>query len=346
MRRHIPLIIALALVVSGLSGLVQSAQAQDWRFAIEEIQGSVQDAYAQKFKELLEEKSGGEITVSVFPYGTLGTSAELTELVQQGAVQFANASPGHLGSLVPEIQVFSIPYLLSENNEVNKKVLTESETIYEDLGQKLEEKGLELLTMYPEGEMVWTANKEIRKPEDFSGFKMRTMVSPMLIEAYRAYGADPTPLPYGEVYGGLQLKIIDGQVNPVFAIEEMNFYEVQDYLIFPGEQQFTTTVVTSADWYSGLPEDQQQMIQEATTEAVDYIVELQEQYNQERLETIKEKKPDIKIIELTPEEQEAFREKSMAVREKYVELAGPDGKEILDSLVEEIAQAEKEVGSK
>ncbi|MDX1541365.1 MAG: TRAP transporter substrate-binding protein DctP, partial [Geminicoccaceae bacterium] len=186
-----------------------AAAAQEWKFAIEEIEGSVQDAYAQKFKELIEEKSGGEISVTIYPYGALGTSADLTELVTQGAIQFTNASPGHLGTLVPEIQVFSIPYLLSKENAVNKQILTESDVIYDQLQEDFHAKGLHLLTMYPEGEMVWTTNKEVRSPEDFDNFKMRTMVSPMLVAAYEAYGASPTPMPYGEVYGGLQLGQID-----------------------------------------------------------------------------------------------------------------------------------------
>jgi TRAP-type C4-dicarboxylate transport system substrate-binding protein len=211
MSRRIDSRIATALAV-GVLGLAwsQAAAAEEWKFAIEEIEGSVQDAYAQKFKELIEEKTGGEVTVTIYPYGTLGTSADLTELVTQGAIQFANASPGHLGTMVPEIQVFSIPYLLSEENSVNKQVLTESEVIYNQLQEDFHDKGLHLLTMYPEGEMVWTTNKEIRTPEDFDNFKMRTMVSPMLVAAYEAYGASPTPMPYGEVYGGLQLGQIDG----------------------------------------------------------------------------------------------------------------------------------------
>ena len=323
-----------------------AANAEEWKFAIEEIQGSVQDAYAQEFKGLIEEKSGGEVTVTIYPYGALGTSAELTELVTQGAIQFANASPGHLGTLVPEIQVFSVPYLLSDDNEVNKKVLTESPVIYEDLQDDFEDKSLRLLTMYPEGEMVWTANKEVRSPEDFDNFKMRTMVSPMLVAAYEAYGASPTPMPYGEVYGGLQLKQIDGQVNPIFAIEEMKFYEVQDYLIFSGEQQFTTTVVANSDWYAAdLADEHKQILDETIAELADFIFEVQDQYNQERLEKIKAEKPDIQIIELTEEEREAFRARSMQAREAFVEMTGEEGQAILDALVAEIEAAEQELAA-
>ena len=326
----------------GLS-IGSAAQAAEWKFAIEEIDGSVQDRYAQEFKRLVEEKSGGDITVTVYPYGTLGTSADLTELVTQGAIQFANSSPGHLGTLVPEIQVFSIPYLLSDNNEANKKVLTESPVIYERLGSEFEEKGLKLLTMYPEGEMVWTTNREIRKPEDFDNFKMRTMVSPMLVEAYESFGANPTPMPYGEVYGGLQLKQIDGQVNPIFAIEEMKFYEVTDYMIWAGQQQFTTTVVTNSDWYAAdITDEQRKIIDETVAELADYIFEVQEEFNETRLEKIKQAKPDMKMIRLSNEERSVFKERAQTVRERYIEMVGEDGEEVLQALEAEIKQAEKE----
>ena len=334
--------IATALA-AGLLGIAwsQAVAAEEWKFAIEEIEGSVQDAYAQKFKELIEEKTGGEVTVTIYPYGTLGTSADLTELVTQGAIQFANASPGHLGTMVPEIQVFSIPYLLSEDNSANKQVLTESEVIYDQLQEDFHAKDLHLLTMYPEGEMVWTTNKEIRTPEDFDNFKMRTMVSPMLVAAYEAYGASPTPMPYGEVYGGLQLKQIDGQVNPIFAIEEMKFYEVTDYMIFSGEQEFVTTVVTNSDWYQAdLSDEHKQALDETINELADYIFEVQEQYNQERLETIKAEKPEIEIIELTEEERAAFEERAQQVREAYVEMVGGDAEQVLNDLQAEIEAAE------
>lgn len=246
-------VLAAAAAVFAGSAVVFAVQAETWKFALEEIDGSVQDAYAEKFKELVEDRTDGEISVQIYPYGTLGTSAQLTELVANGTLQFANASPGHLGSLVPEVNVFNLPYILSQNDEVNKKVLTNGETVYDILAPKLAAKGLHLITMYPEGDMVWTTNKEVRSPEDFSGFKMRTMTSPILTESYKAMGANPTPMPYGEVYGALQLRQIDGQVNPVFAIEEMKFYEVSDYMIWAGQQEFTTTVVASKAFGTAFP---------------------------------------------------------------------------------------------
>jgi TRAP-type C4-dicarboxylate transport system substrate-binding protein len=170
---------------------------------------------------------------------------------------------------------------------------------------------------------------------------MRTMVSPMLVAAYEAYGASPTPMPYGEVYGGLQLGQIDGQVNPIFAIEEMKFYEVTDYMIFSGEQEFVTTVVTNSDWYQAdLSDESKQALDETLAELADYIFEVQDTYNQERLEKIKQVKPDMQIVELSDEERAAFQERAQDVQQAYVEMVGGDAQQVLDDLKAEIKTAE------
>lgn len=336
-------VLAAAAAVFAGSAVVFAVQAETWKFALEEIDGSVQDAYAEKFKELVEDRTDGEISVQIYPYGTLGTSAQLTELVANGTLQFANASPGHLGSLVPEVNVFNLPYILSQNDEVNKKVLTNGETVYDILAPKLAAKGLHLITMYPEGDMVWTTNKEVRSPEDFSGFKMRTMTSPILTESYKAMGANPTPMPYGEVYGALQLRQIDGQVNPVFAIEEMKFYEVSDYMIWAGQQEFTTTVVASKAFWDSLPDDHKKLINEVSAELADHIFDVKTQFAEERLQKIKDARPEMPMIELSEQERAKFKEAAMGARDTFLELGGDDAQRVLDSLTAEIEGAEMEM---
>ena len=280
------LLFYLALDAKGRGG---GTAVTNWKFAIEEVQGSVQDAYAQKFKELIEEKTDNAISVTVYPYGTLGTSDHVTELIHMGAIQFATASPGHLGKIIPELQLFLLHFIFSDDNAVNKTVLGESQVLREHINQLYQNKGLQFLALFPEGWQVWTTKKEIRRPEDFAGLKMRVMTSPMLLRAYAAYGANPTPLPYAEVYSALQLKMIDGQVNPVFAIEEMSFFEVTDYMIFPRHAQF----VTNPAFFDTLPADTQQLVWGVVTELNTYIFNVQESFNSERLKTIQDKKPEI-----------------------------------------------------
>ncbi|BES70528.1 hypothetical protein RE428_15460 [Marinobacter nanhaiticus D15-8W] len=321
----------------------KSGETVTWRFALEEIEGSVQDAYAQEFKKRIEEKSNGQIKIEVYPYGSLGTSSQLTELVQQKAVELAFASPGHLASVIPEVGIFTLHFVLSDDNDVNKEVLSSSE-VHDILAPRYAEQNLQLLSIVPEGWMVWTANKPLRTPADFNDFKIRTMTSPILTQSYEAYGANPTPMPYSEVYSGLQLKQIEGQVNPIFAIEEMSFYEVQDYMIIAKHAQFIATVIANDEWYANLPDDQRQWVDETRDEMVDFIYEKQAQFNQERLEKIKNNS-DTEVITLSDEERQAFREASMGVRDTYVEQAGENGQKLLDTVTSMVKEKEGGSGS-
>ena len=91
---------------------ITAASAEEWKFAVEEGPGDVQTIYAEEFKRLVEERTGGKVKVTIYTYGQLGNENDLTELTAVGAVQFSNASPGHLGTFVPEVQVLSLPFLL------------------------------------------------------------------------------------------------------------------------------------------------------------------------------------------------------------------------------------------
>lgn len=336
---------SLVLLVAALSAAGCGASngggngGEVWRFAIEEIEGSVQHAYATRFEELVEERSQGAVAVEVYPYGSLGTSAQLTEQVQNGALQLAFASPGHLGSVIPEVQVFSLHFLLSDDERVNERILSGEGEFRRLLEEAYREHQLELMAIVPEGWMVWTADRALRTPADFEGLKIRTMVSPLLVEAYEAYGAKPTPMPYAEVYGGLQLGMIDAQVNPVFAIEEMSFHEVQDYMTFANHAPFIATVVASPSFVAGLSEERRALLDGVIDDLDGYIFETQRNFNAERLEKIRSE-GGTEIVRLDEAQRDAFRERSLPVRETYVEIAGPRGRAILDALKKAVREAE------
>lgn len=332
-------LIRLSLGFLLLGAAAAHAAQYNWRFALEEIKGSVQDHYAQQFKKLIEKRTHGKVHITIYPYGALGTSAELTELVQNGALQFAFASPGHLGSVVPETQIFSLHFLFPKDSRVNEKILSSSRALYGLLGQAYADKDLKLLAIIPEGWMVWTSNKPIRTPADFKGLKIRTMVSPLVLDDYRAYGANPTPMAYSSVYSGLQLHMIDAQVNPVFAIEEMGFYQVQKYMTFGYQLPFITTLVANPKFFAGLPPDLQNVILDVKKQMDGYIYKVQQRLNKQRLKTI-ESKSNIKISYLSDAERAALRKKALPVRKEYLKLAGPRGRKILNMLTEEITQAE------
>jgi tripartite ATP-independent transporter DctP family solute receptor len=335
-----PLVVAaIALACVGLAGCGGGDGGEVWRFAIEEIEGRVQHAYAARFETRVEQRTQGSVQVEVYPYGSLGTSTDLTEQVQRGALQLAFASPGHLGSVVPEAQVFSLHYVLSDDEAVNHAILSEKGRFRELLGEAYAERRLALLAILPEGWMVWTANRPLRAPADFRGLKMRTMVSPLLVAAYAAYGADPTPMPYAEVYSGLQLGMIDAQVNPVFAVEEMSFHEVQSDLVFAHHAPFVTTLVADPEFLAALPPARRALLEEVVEELDPWIFEVQQRLNRERLRRI-EAEGGTRIARLGDAEREAFRALSVPVRDTYRDLAGPRGGEILEALLARVAAAD------
>ena len=294
------------------------------------------DAYAQEFKRRIEAATNGDVTVSVFPMGTLGTPTETVEQAADGIIQFTNVSIGNLGTIVPESQVFLLPYLLPSDPQKISDILSGSETIYSEMSKDFNRRGLEVLTMYSEGPQVWTTNREIRTPEDFSNFKMRVMVSPILLETYKNMGASPTPLPFGEVFGALQLGAVDGQVNPVPTIEEMKFYEVTSHLIWAGEQELVTTVVAGADWFATLSADRQQLVRDTMAAMTGFIDNVVTEFNQSRLDIITANKPDIQLVVLTEAERDVFRARAAATAQTYVDDVGARGQQLLSALQAEI----------
>ena len=311
--------------------------AEEWKFAIEEIPGSIMDTYAQEFKKRIESKTNGDVSINVYHLGSLGTPTELVEQVADGVVQFANVSVGNLGTLVPESQIFLLTYTLPSEPAAVSSFLSDSKLVNQELGKDFENRGLKLHTLYSEGPQVWTTNREIRSPDDFENFKMRVMVSPILLKAYEDLGASPTPLPFGEVYGALQLKQVDGQINPVAAIEEMKFYEVTDYMIWAGEQELVTSILSGTDWYDALPPARQQLISETMADMQGFIRDVVIRFNEEKLAKIQASKPEIKLVKLTDEERAVFRERSKATHAAYTKIAGARGQELLDALQAEVA---------
>ncbi|RDE24955.1 C4-dicarboxylate ABC transporter [Motiliproteus coralliicola] len=325
------------LILSAAVALAPTTvMAEEWKFAIEEIPGSIMDTYAQEFKKRIETKTNGDVTVKVYPLGSLGTPTELVEQVADGVVQFTNVSVGNLGTIVPESQMFLLTYTLPNDQRAISKMLASSPVIYDQLGQDFENRGLKLHTMYSQGPVVWTTNREIRNPADFENFKMRVMVSPILLKAYEDLGASPTPLPFGEVYGALQLKQVDGQVNPASAIEEMKFYEVTDYMIWAGEQELVTSVMSGTDWFETQPPHRQKLIKETLNEMEGFIFDVVQRFNDEKLAKIKAAKPEIKMVELSNEERAVFRDRSKATHSAYTDMTGSRGEELLNALLAEI----------
>jgi len=342
MRKHHIIALGLAFVLA-FSGIASAAE-YNWRLAEEEILGSVSDIYANEFARLLAEKSNGRIKLDIYPGGTLGTPTEMFELCLNGAIEFALVGPGQCSTIVPENQIFSLHFLFSDDDMLNEKVLASSTALNKMLAGVYEKKGLKVLSYFSEGAMYWTANKPILTPKDFKGFKMRVMPSEMLVEIYKAYGANPTPLSFTELYSALQLNMVDGQENAPYIIQEMKFMEVQQYLIESKHNIYVMHTLANANFFNGLPKDIQEIVLACIGELRPFVYKVQQDLNSKRLNMmVKAFKPDQKLLKLEHDQRMSFREVAKKTDEKYFELSrNPKfAKELLKAFRAEMAEAEK-----
>lgn len=324
---------AIALIFSA-----GTTMAETWRYAFEEALEEVQGKFAQKFKEEVEANSDHEI--QLFPFGTLGESDSIMEQTQSGILQFVDQSPGFTGALIPEAQVFFVPYLLPQDEAKLASFFENSKAINELFPPLYAEQGLELLTMFPEGEVMMTTTEPVSGPADLDEVKFRVMTNPLLVESYKAFGATPTPLPWGEVYGALQTGIIQGQENPAFFIESTKMYEVTDHITRAGHNNFTTAVMANKDFYDGLSDEDKTVVDNAIDAAFDYIIEYQSGLTEESLEKIKEAKPDMTITTLSEEERQPFMDTAETVEQQFLEIGGDQAEAILTQLKADLEAAE------
>ncbi|MFC2991674.1 TRAP transporter substrate-binding protein [Halomonas tibetensis] len=317
-----------ATVGALLFGMSAAAHSANWRYAHEEFEGDVQDVFATAFKEYIEENS--DHTLQVYRFGELGESDDIMEQTQAGILQFVNQSPGFTGALIPEAQIFFVPYLLPTDEETVIEFFNTSVAINEMFPELYAEQGLELLKMYPEGEMIVTLDEPFTTPEELRGKNIRIMTNPLLSATYQAFGASPTPLPWGEVYGGLQTGILQGQENPIFWIESGGLYEVSPHLVYTGHGWFTTAMMANQNFFDGLSEDEQQLVRDASEHAYEIIIDHISGLAEESLAKIQEASDEVTVTRLTEEQIEAFRARAPQVEEEFIEMTGERGRELIE----------------
>ena len=248
-------ILMVALATTGCGGGAGQAAGDGdaaaptvWKYVHEEYPGDYQDIYAQLFKEIIEEKTEGQIKIDIYPVGQLGDSSVGTELIQSGGVQLGITDPGAMGAFLKEANLMMLHFLLPDDLVKTQEFFDNSKTmkLMNDLHY---EKNLKVIRWVPEGYFVWTGKRPLQTPADFKGFKMRTMAAPIIAASFEAYGANATPIPYAEVYSALQLGLVDGQTNPLVAVDNMKFYEVCDYATFANSDIYNFTFVMNKDFW-------------------------------------------------------------------------------------------------
>jgi TRAP-type C4-dicarboxylate transport system substrate-binding protein len=206
--------------------------------------------------------------------------------------------------------------------------------------------GLVPLSIMFEGWQWVTSKKPIMSLDDMKGVKLRLMSSKLLVEDYKAYGASPTPMSYGEVYSGLQMGLIDAQVNPLFAIYSMKFYEVQDYLTQLKSEPFIGIPTVNEDFYNGLPKEVQDEMRKFWIDAIVPAGNWITKRNAEDMEKMKAAKPSLKFHVLDDATIAEFKAQAETVYPEYTKIGGDGAQAILDALLQDIANAKKALNIK
>ncbi len=308
---------ALTLAVLGSTAY---AQDKTIKFATQNPKGHPIVMGMEKFAEIVQAKSGGKIKVNLFPGGTLGSDQANVSAIQGGTLEMASMNSGIFASQVKEFAIYDFPFLF--NNEKEAELIIDG-PIGKQLHDKLQDKGLVGLAYFELGfRNITNSRRPITKAEDLEGLKLRVIPNPINVDWVRALGANPTPLPFPEVYGALEQKAIDGQENPVTVINANKFFEVQKHVVLSNHQYNPQSVVISKKFWDTLDAAQKKILQDAAQEAAKF--QRQQARGQVAAALDNMKKNGMQVTELSAAESGKLRDKMRPVTAKYGVNVGQD----------------------
>jgi TRAP-type transport system periplasmic protein len=324
--------VALACVVLGGLMLSSAAYAETLRFGHANAPGEVAYDMYNEFAARVKEQSNGEITIRIFPSEQLGKEADLVQQVKSGALDITAPSMAVMSSLVPALEMASGPFLWKDWQEAETVLRgTAFDPLWDELRDNHQIVPLTKIIYWGWRNFTFT-DREVRGPKDMAGLKIRVPESPIWVEMIRAFGAAPTPIPFGEVYTALQQKTVDGQENPIPTIYSRKFYEVQGVLTMSRHMLQNNTIVINRDSLARLAEPQQKILMDAAAAVSAKNTGLQQERETSMLEEIR-KSGRTKIID--EPDRAAFQ---AAVEPAYASLEARWGAEHLQRLRAEIAR--------
>lgn len=280
-------------------------------------------------KEYMEAKSNGVLKVDIFANGQLGNDSAHVEAVQRGDLQIIGINNAYLTSFQPKNTIFSMPFVF-KNQDIAYSVL-EGEWGQQMLDSMDEVglKGIGYIDSFAYRQL--TSNKPVYSPNDLKGIKIRVMPNPIHLKIWESFGANPSGIPFAELYTALQQKTVDAQENPLENIVSARIYEVQKYITLTNHVYTTGMVLTNPNWFNGLSPDLQKIVLDAAHEAYKYQKEKGKEQLHQYFKTCTD--AGVEIIELSNEELSEFEMKSKPAIDMIVEIVGQD---LVDSLYEAV----------
>ena len=326
-------LVAVAAIAAAGASFAQ-VQERTFKFATQNPKGHPITMGMEKFAELVAAKSGGKIKVNLFPGGQLGSDQANVTAVQGGTLEMVSMNTGILASVAKELAIVDFPFLFANAKEADAVM---DGPVGKKLHAKLEEKGIVGLAFWELGfRNITNSKRTIAKLEDIDGLKLRVIPNPINVDWVKALGANPTPMPFPEVYGGLESKAIDGQENPLTVIAANKFWEVQKYLAITNHQYNPQSVIFSKKVWDTLSPAEKKILDDAADEAAKYQREQSRAGMATALEAIK--KGGMQVNELSAAELVKFRDKMKPVIAKH---AATVGESVVNEVQAELAKLRK-----
>ena len=215
--------------------------------------------------EEIKKRTGGKYQIDVFPASQLGNENQINEGLGLGTVDMIYTGVAFAGSIHKPVAITNAPYVLRDFE--HWKAYRNS-PLFRDIARGYEDKTkhkVVSLTYY--GQRMITANKEIKKPEDMKGMKLRVPPAPLFLMFTKSVGANATPIAFAEVYLALQQGTVDGQENPLPTIMAKKFYEVQSHIMLSGHITESLLVIVGNHVWSKLSEDEKKTFNEVLIQA-------------------------------------------------------------------------------
>jgi C4-dicarboxylate-binding protein DctP len=278
---------------------------------------------AQAFADRVNDELDGQVCVEVYPNTQLYNDDKVLQAMLLGDVQMAAPSLSKFEQYTLQYRIFDLPFLFDNIEAVDRFQL--GETGQAMLGA-MEDKGLKGLGYWHNGMKQLSANKPLLVPEDAKGLKFRIQESDVLEAQFKALGANPHKMAFSEVYLALQQGVVDGQENTWSNILTQKFHEVQDGITHTDHGVIDYLVVTSSEFWDGLPDDVRGKLEQIFAEVTEKYNGLSNQINLEARDKIAASGTEIR--ELTPEQRQQWVD---AMKPVWDEFADQIGQENMDA---------------
>ena len=283
------------LLMAGVALVSLSAQAREFRASDIQPSGYPTVEAVRHMGQLLAERTNGRLGVKVYPNGTLGQERDMIEQVKIGGLDMMRINSAGLNNFVPETIVPVLPYIFRSKEHMHAVV---DGPIGDEILGAMEEQGMIGLAFYDNGmRSVYSAGKPIRTIDDVQGLKIRVQQSDLFVAMMQALGANPTPMPSGEVYTGLKTGIIDAAENNIPTYNSLRHFEAAKYYNLTQHSMSPEVLVFSKRIWDTLPEDDHKLIRQAAKDSVPHMRKLWEEQEVKARQTVEAGGAEIITVE-------------------------------------------------